>query len=83
MNAYFQHLLYYKSERKDLKHFNSDNCKIPHYNPLPKTRKKLLRIIIDGCLATRQNGLICHTLYNKTITMATRLSILAYCYGLT
>ena len=34
-------------------------------------------------LATRQHGLICHTWYNKTIPMATRLSILAYCYGIT
>ena len=40
-----------------------------------KTGQKLLLVIIDGCLATRQNGLICHTWYNKTITMATRISI--------
>ena len=59
--------------------------KIVRYNiiiPFLKTGQKFLFVIIDGCLATRQHGLICHTWYNKTITMATRLSILAYCYGI-
>ena len=82
MNAYFQHLLYYKYERKDLKH-NNDDCKKQHYNPLPKNWSEILFVIIDGCLAKRQHGLICHTWYNKTITIATRVSILAYCYGIT
>ena len=44
----------------------------------PKPGQKLLLVIIDGCLATRQNGFICYTWYYKTIIMATRLSILAY-----
>ena len=35
MNAYFQHLLYYKSERKEFNN-NSDDCQIQHYNPLPE-----------------------------------------------
>ena len=48
-----------------------------------KTRQNFLFVIIDGCLATIQHGLICYTWYNKTITMATRRSILAYCYGIT
>ena len=47
-----------------------------------KTGRKFLFVIIDGCLATIQHGLICHTWYNKTITQATRLSILAYCYDI-
>ena len=58
---------------------------IVRYNiiiPFLKTGQTLLLVIIDGCLATRQNGLICHTWYNKTITMAARNSILAYCYGI-
>ena len=48
---------------------------IVRYNiiiPVLKNGQKYLFVIIDGCLATRQRGLICHTLYNKTITMATR-----------
>ena len=48
-----------------------------------KTGQESLLVIIDGCLATIQHGIICHTWYNKTITMAIRRSILAYCYGIT
>ena len=58
---------------------------IVRYNtmiPNLKTGQNLLLVIIDGCLATRQNGFICYIWYYKTITMATRLSILAYCYGI-
>ena len=51
--------------------------------PFLKTGQKFLPVIIEGCLATKQNGLICHIWYNKTITMATRLFILTYCYGIT
>ena len=55
-----------------------------NYNSLPKNWSEIfIFVIIDGCLATIQHGLICHTWYNKTITMAIRLSILAYCYGIT
>ena len=59
---------------------------IVRYNiiiPFLKTDQKLLLAIIDGCLATRQSGQICHTWYNKTITMATNLSVLAHFYGIT
>ena len=48
-----------------------------------KTGQKFLFVITDGCLATIQHGLNCHTWYYKTITMAIRHSILAYCYGIT
>ena len=44
---------------------------IVRYNsiiPFLKTGQKLLLVIIDGCLATRQNGFICYTWYYKTIT---------------
>ena len=52
MNAYFQHLLYYKSERKKLKTLT---VMIVRYNiiiPFLKTGQKLLLVIIDVCLAT-------------------------------
>ena len=41
---------------------------IVRYNtliPFLKTGQKLLLVIIDDCLATRLNGLICHTWYNQ------------------
>ena len=44
--------------------------------PFLKTGQKPLFETIDGCLATKQNGLVCHTWYNKTNTMATRLPYL-------
>ena len=44
--------------------------------PVLKTGQNFLFIIIEGCLATRQHGLICHTWYDKTIIMATRLPYL-------
>ena len=52
---------------------------IVRYNiiiPVLKTGQKFLFIIIDGSPATRQNGVICNTWYNKTITIATRLPYL-------
>ena len=42
---------------------------IVRYNtitPFLRTGQKLLLVIIDGCLATGQNGFICYTWYYKT-----------------
>ena len=62
-------LINYKSESKSLKTLIVIIVGYDIIIPFLKTGQKLLLVITDGCLATRQNGIIYHTWSNKTITM--------------
>ena len=54
MNAYFQHILYYKSEKR----LKTLTTMIVRYNiiiPFLKTGQKFSLVIIDGCLAPERH----------------------------